>query len=934
MSKRVRGIPRQFRFPWRTPSQVERDVDDELEFHLTMRAEELERAGFPAEDAQREARRAFGNLAAARRDLAQSGRRGERQSRWRTIFEDWWRDVRYGVRSLARSPGFTAVAVIVLAVGIGANSAAFSLVNVLLQPALVADSDDVVAIFGRSAEQQSNWSGFSYPQYVELRNRNRVFSELATFTLRDVGVEENGITRSVRADFVSANYFRTLGVPLAHGRDFTFEEESREDSPVAIVSHAFWVRHGRDPGMLGSVLQINSANVAVVGIAAEGFTGHNPISPQLWVPLGLIEQLGTSRGGPAPRLDDPDNRWLPTLVGRIGADVSSADVDRDLDALARSLHETYPPADGVRQAFVAAPLPRFSIGNAPDGDVDSAFVAALTAVLTGLSGVVLLIACINLANMFLARGSGRRTEIAIRQALGGGRWRLVRQFLVEGLLLALAGGAAGLLLAYWGVASLLASAPTTVAIGALDPDRLDVRPGGFELTATLIACLVATLLFSLGPALKISGDVAATLKESAGGRAASLRGRARAWVSPRHLLIVTQVALSLALLTAGGLFIRGTIEAGKATPGFDLKPIALAELDPGLLGYDEARSRELFGEALERARALPGVESASLASLVPFGNMSTGRRVRISGARDDDALGVPAQYYVITDDYFATLGLPLLAGRTFTTAEAASPGGNRVAIIDEPLAERLFGGPSEALGRFIEFPSRTPSAPVPAVEIVGVAPGTHHRMTDRTPSPHAYLPFGQVPFAERFATGMHLHVRAAAGLDAATLLAPLRDALLARESALPVLSLQTMAQHRDDGLFLWGVRAGGRIFSLLGALALFLAVVGAYGVKAFLVARRTREIGVRMALGATRGHVVRQMLRESLGLTVAGLVLGLLLAAAVARLLSALLYGVDPIDPLVMTLAAAVLAAALLLAAYLPTRRATRIDPTTALRHE
>jgi putative ABC transport system permease protein len=931
--KRVRGIPRQFRFPWRSRSQIERDVDDELEFHITMRTEELEHAGMPPEEARREALRGFGNVDATRRELARAGQHSERQTRWRTMLEDCWRDVRYGARSLARSPGFTVVAVIVLAVGIGANSAAFSLVNVLIRPVLVADADDVVAIYAHRDE--GDWSGFSYPEYTDLRDLNRTFVDLAALAARDVGLMDDGITRRLRVDFVSANYFRTLGVPVARGREFTTAEEgSGGDAGVAIVSHNFWASHGRDPGMLGSVLQINGEPVAVVGIAAAGFTGHSPTSPELWLPLGLVERFEgdglfsrSDSGGLAPPL------LLPTLIGRIDADSSRDEVDTDLDVLAERLDALYPRADGARQSYVAAPLPRFSSGNSPEGDDDKIFVAVLAGTLTGLSGVVLLIACINLANMFLARGSGRRTEIAIRQALGGGRLRLVRQLLAEGLILALVGGAAGLLVAYWAVRALLSSLPTTVGIGVLAPETLDVRPGLFVFAATLVSCLVATLLFGLGPAWKISGDVAATLKESAGGHVACAAGRARALLAPRNLLIVGQVALSLALLTAGGLFLRGTIEAGRATPGFALEPIALAEIDPSLVGYDEPRSRELFRQALERVRALPGVESASLASLVPFGGRSITTSVEPAGSGQVNGVNI-AHYYIVADDYFRTLGLPVLAGRTFTAAEASFAGGNPVAIIDEPLAQQLFGGISQALGRFIEFPGQLPGMATPAVEIVGVAPGSRHRITDRVSSPHVYLPFGQVSFAQRFDTRMHLHVRVADGLDPATLLEPLRNELMAVDSALPVLSLQTMVGHRDDGLFMWGVRAGGRIFSMLGVLALFLAVVGAYGVKAFLVTRRTREIGVRLALGATPSDVMRQMLRESLGLTIAGLALGLLLAAAIARLLSSLLYGVSPIDPLVLTASAAILAAALLLAAYLPTRRATRIDPTTALRHE
>jgi predicted permease len=652
-----------------------------------MRAEELERAGMSADAARREALRGFGNFDATRRELARSGQRGERQTRWRTMLEDCWRDVRYGARSLARSPGFTAVAVLVLAVGIGANSATFSLVNLLvMKPTLIANADDVVAIYAQKSQRGS--SGFSYPEYTDLRDLNRAFSDLAAFTLRDVGLADGGMTRRVRADFVSTNYFRTLGVPVAQGRDFTAtEERAGGDAPVAIVSHALWVRHGRDPAMLGSLLRINAESVAVVGIAAEGFTGHFPAAPELWLPLGLVERFGRAPGESA-RLDDRENRGLPTLFGRIATDFSSSDVATDLDVLAERSHAQYPPSDGDRQSYFTTPPPRFSIGNAPDSDEERNFMAVLAAVLTSLSGIVLLIACINLANMFLARGAGRRTEIAIRQALGGGRMRLVRQLLVEGLLLALAGGAAGLLCAYWAVRALLSSLPTTLGIGGLQPETLDVR---LFRCVTLVSC-VATLLFGLGPAWRISGGVAATLKESAGGYVATTSRTARALLAPRNLLIVTQVALSLALLTAGGLFLRSSVEAGRATPGFALEPIALAELDPSLVGYDEPRSREVLRQALERARSLPGVESASLASLVPLDGTSVAAEVQAAGAEKSDRSPI-AFYYVIANDYFKTLALPMLAGRTFTAAEAFSAGGFGCDY-HVPLARTLRHGPS------------------------------------------------------------------------------------------------------------------------------------------------------------------------------------------------------------------------------------------------
>jgi predicted permease len=926
-------MPRQFRFPWRTPSQVERDVDDELEFHLAMRAEELERGGLSPAEARREAVHSFGDLKATRRELSESGRRGEQQVQWRTMLEDLWRDVRYGARSLARSPGFTLVAIVVLAAGIGANSATFNLVNVLLmRNTLVQDPEKVVAVFAQRADTPGSWSGFSHPEYTDLRDSARRFSDLAAFTLDQVGVAGEGVTRRVRADFVSANYFRTLGVPVWQGRDFTAAEESTGgDVPVAVVNHDFWVRNGRDPGLLGSVLQINGESVAVVGIAADGFTGHNPIPPELWLPLGSVERFGRrSPAGARAELDDRAARLLPTLIGRIGAESSRTDVETELDALAARFGAQTETADGVRNRYVATELPRYSIGNAPDSPDETAFIGVLGGLFTGMSSVVLLIACINLANMFLARGARRQSELAIRQALGSGRFRLVRQLMIEGMLLALAGGAAGLLVAYWAVRWLISSVPPIVAIGALPLETFSVRPGLFVLAATFVSCVVAALLFGLGPAWRITRDAGGALREGSQ-RVVPVSRRARALLAPRNLLIVAQVAMSLALLTAGGLFLRGTVEAGRTTPGFELEPIVLAELDPSLLGYDETRSREVFRQALERTRALPGVDSASLASLVPFGTTSRDGEVFAAGG---DADGINAHYYVVTDDYFLTLGLPLLRGRGFTPAETSSDGGNSVAIVDEPFAERLFGSAEDAVGRFIETRSPLPNVAPVTMEIVGIAPGTRHQMQERAPSPHLYLPFGQLTFAERFSTSMHLQVRVADTIDATAMLEPLRNELMAVDGALPVLSLKTMIEHRDGSLFMWAVRTAGRIFSVLGALALFLAVVGAYGVKAFLVTRRTREIGVRMALGATASAVMRQMLRESIGLTVAGLLVGSVLALGAARLVSRFLFGVSPLDPVVLTGAAALLAASLLLAAYLPTRRATRIDPSTALRQE
>ena len=926
--QRVRGIPRRFRFPWRTALEIRREVDEELRFHLDLRSEELQDGGLSPEAARREAHRQFGDFEATRRSLTARGRRGELQTRRRTMFEDFWRDTKYAWRSLTRSPGFTAIAVVVLALGIGVNAAMFSLINMLLvRQVLIDKPEQLVGVYSQNTERTDTYRAFSYPQYRDIRDQNRVFTDLAAHDMTIVGIEEGDVTRRVMAGIVSANFFRTFGVPVARGRDFEeVEEAPGSEAAVAVVSHDFWVRHGRDPDILGSTLRINGGLVDVVGVAAEGFTGQTAIfSPDLWVPLGLYERVsGLPTSGVPTSLKDRQNYQL-MLFGRWRPDQAADEAETELQALAARLEAAYPSAQGESYTYVVAPLPRLGVSTRP---MTENALTAPAVLLTAMSGVVLLIACLNLANMFLARGASRRTEMAIRLALGGGRSRLLRQMMTEGLLLALAGGAAGLVLAYWGTRWLLSSITALVPLGVTLV--LDVRPDPWVIAATAMACVLATLFFGLGPAFKLTaGNLLTGLKESAGDRGGGTgTSRARAFLAPRSLLIIAQVALSLVLLTAGGLFIRGALAAAQATPGFSLDSSLLVELDPSLLGHDENRSREIYRQVMERLRSLPEIENAALSSIVPFGSVTSTRGVQPAGPADPEA-AIPAHYYIIGDEYFESLRLPVLRGRGFTAAEARANSGAVVGILDEPLAKRLFPE-SDALGQRVQIPSRISGAEPVVIEVVGVVPGVRHQFWDKTPSPHLYVPFGQ-----RYAANMHIHLAVAQGVaDQSALLEKVRKEIRTIDSALPVLTLKTMLDHRDESLFLWLVRAGGKLFSVLGLLALFLALVGVYGVKAFVMARRTREIGIRMALGATRREVLWQMVREGSALTAAGLALGLLLAIGVAQLLSSMLYEVSSSDPLVFLGSTILLAAAATLAAYLPARRATRVEPTVALRHE
>jgi predicted permease len=560
-----------------------------------------------------------------------------------------------------------------------------------------------------------------------------------------------------------------------------------------------------------------------------------------------------------------------------------------------------------------------------------------------MAAVVLIIACMNLANMLLARGSARRREIAIRLSMGANRGRIVRQLLTEGFVLSLIGGAAGLVLTFWGLRSFAVSInPTLPLLVTIDPVP-DVR----VLAVTFGLALFSTLAFGLGPAWRLARtDVVTEMKE---GDRSGPRGRARRF-GFRHALAVGQIALSLALLTAAGLFMRGALNVRRAEPGFSLDRTILATLDPSLAGMDEARTRALYLRLMERVRALPGVKAASFASIVPFGDYTEERRLRRVGDQpatgaatdtgdmsygattsgpSDNATGIGANYYIVGRDYFQTLGIPILRGRGFTEAEEQGASGPPVAVIDEPLARKLFKG-ADPLGQQVYFPSKDASEARP-FEIVGVVRGTRHSLFDHEPVAHVFMPFGQ-----RFRSSMSLEVRTTAGGSEpdAAMLAAVRREIRAVDERLPIIGLMSMREHRDTGMASWMVRTNASLFSLFGALAALLAVVGVYGVRAYLVSRRSREIGIRMALGANTNDVVWMILREGLVLVAAGVAVGVLLAAGVGRLVASLLYEVSSFDPLVFVSASILLAFAALVACYVPARRATRVSPVTALRME
>ena len=824
-------------------------------------------------------------------------------------------DVRFGARTLLKTPGFTVVAVLVLAIGIGANTAMFTVVNALLLKPLGGQTDDLVGLYSHERDKTGSYRAFAYDNYVDIRNGNDVFDSLMAHTFSMVGVPAGDSTRQTFISVVSSNYFDTLGVPLAAGRAFTLDEERPNARvPVAIVTH----RH-RD--LLGKTVKINAIDFTVVGVTPRHFTGTMAlISPEMWLPLGMfdvvVNDIFKNNGLP---FADRRNQTL-VVAGRLKPGVTIEHANARLEGLSRQLEGAY-PAENKNQLLTVNPLSRLGISTSPSSDAPVAVAGTL---LMALSAVVLLIACLNIANMLLARGAARRKEIAIRLAVGGGRGRIVRQLLTEGLLLAGCGAAGGVLLASWATGSLASSLQAVMPLGiAFEP-----KPDLTVILATTTFAVLATVGSGLGPALKLSKtDLVVDLKALTADGSPRLGRR----FSARNVMVVGQIALSLMLLSMGGLFARGALKAASTNPGFSYDRQLLVGVDPTLVQYDQVRGRAATSAVLARIRAVPGIASAGLAATVPFGEFHEGHSVeRVGGpARQDLSARVNANYRVIGSDYFKTLDLPMIRGREFTEAEETSSTAPRVAIIDERLARRLFGD-DEPLGqmiRYTERPGERTKNDGEAMEIVGVAAPVRDQLFDRQVEPAIYEPWGR-----NYRGNMFIHARAAQSGTEADLLRAIRADIRAYDPRLPVVQATTMTAFHDRSLELWAVRAGGRAFLSVGLLALLLAVVGLYGVKSYLVSQRTREIGIRMALGARPADVLGMVLKDGAMLSAAGVALGLPLAALLGFGVSSMLYDVKPLDPVVFIAAPVSLAVAAMVATWLPARRATRVTPLTALR--
>ncbi len=747
--------------------------------------------------------------------------------------------------------------------------------------------------------------------------------------------EEKGDTRRAAAAVVTANYFSVLGVPPAQGRTFSLAEATPGSSaPVVMVSHLFWKKHHFDPALLGSTLLINSRPFTVVGIMPEGFTGTTALfHTELWLPLGVYDQMRNDAAADVGRaLNDPMNPAL-MILGRLKPGVTAAAARSGMQALSVGLAQTFPDVQADR-TLTAAPPSRFASGS---NDRAVAWVGVL---LLGMAAIVLLVACLNLANMLLARGTARRKEFALRVALGGRRGRIIRQLLTEGFLLALISGIAGLLLALW------ASDLLAVSLGRMIPIDLvwTAEPRPVLLAATFGLCVLSTLGFAFGPALRLSrSDAMVHLKENAAEDVVRRRWK----FLPRNPLVSAQVALSLALLTCAMLFIRSATRAGAGATdtGLHGEGVYLVEIDAGLGGRDRPQAMDLYRRLSERFAALPGVLGVSVAVDVPLSGQDFEKPVHRASGRPGGKSDTTAKWNGVGEDYFKTIGLPLLRGRAFTSAEANQAGEPPVVIINEKLAGQLWPE-GDALGQRLQLDGvKAKKAPVAGkggtgpeeagsaatYEVIGIVPVTRHNLFETSSDAGLYL-----PFARGFNSHVFFQVKfASPGRDGETAAVDmLRRAVQEIDGTLPVLSLKSFASHLDNNIQIWIVRAGAALFSAFGLLALCLAVVGIYGVLAYSVARRTREIGIRMALGAHPGSVQRMILGEGAVMLGNGLVFGFLLALAIGKIVAGLLYRVDALDPVAFTAAPAVLAVTAFFACWLPANRATKVAPMVALRTE
>jgi predicted permease len=883
------------------------ELDIELRAHIDALTEENVRRGMSEQEARFAARREFGGI--------EQTKESYRDQRGLPFFETLMQDLRYASRMLVKNPGFTAVTILTLALGIGANTGLFSLVNsVLLGNLPVRNPQELVVIKYTDARSQEAEEDFSYPMYQAIRDKNTVFANVLTRSGLDFNASYGGQSERAVGEMVSGNYFETLGVQPFLGRLIGPEDDRTPGAhPVAVLSYGYWQRRfGSDPAIVGRNIVLNDNPIRVIGITPPGFYGTEMArNPDIRVPMMMATVF---RPVPANRLQNPRHRWM-TVLARRKPEVSVAQAQASLDilyhqVLAAELQEPGASVNAHDKERSLASRIQLLPGNQGFAHLRTEMERPLLLMFC-VTGIVLLVACANLANLLLARNAKRRQEISVRLAIGAGRGRLIRQWLTESLLLSVLGGCAGVFVAYWAKTALLGFLPAQYSANLRAP--MDLQVLGFA----LLASLMTGLLFGIAPALQLShAGVSIALRADAPSIASGER-----LFSLRSALIFLQVALSLPLLIGAGLFLHSLRNLRGVNTGFTKENVFLATLNPAMNGYPQARIKSLYEELLARVRTLPGVRAASLTTSSVISGGWDQEGVKVEGYQPGPDENMSPNAAVVSPGYFATMGIAFVEGRDFTEQDtAARP---KVVIINETMAHYFFGS-KDPLGKRIGTDD-DPKVP-PDREIIGVVKDAKYVHLSEAPRRHFYAPMAQ----EERLFDMTLQIRTSG--DPEKIGDLVRAQVHDLDANLPLYATTTLEIQIDNSLA--QERLLTWLSSLFGLLATLLASLGLSGVVAFSVARRTREIGIRMALGAQPGDILRNVVSHMAFLVTAGMAVGLAAAYGLSRVLRTMLFEVGSTDLVAFVGACFLLGAVAALAAYLPAQRATQVDPVVALRYE
>jgi putative ABC transport system permease protein len=816
-----------------------------------------------------------------------------------------WKDLRYAFRMLVNSPGFTIVAVLALGLGIGANTAIYSVFNGMLwRPLPVRDPQQIVVMATKSASSQFP-NQVSYPDFQDYRQLKSVFADVAAYAPNPVNFGAQGRPERAWAEMVSGNYFSMLGLETVCGRTFAPDEGWIADKdPLIILSYKFWQnRFSGNPAVIGQTVQVNNHAFTIIGVAPERYHGaYYFLDPDFYLPITSIGLLDPSAAGDLNKRD----ATIVRLIGRLQPGVSALQAEAAAEPLDRRLAQDFPD---LHKGLSLLVLPELKARPEPGF---GGFMATAAIIFMSLVGLVLLIACSNVANLILARANGRRKEFATRAALGASRGRMVRQLLTESVLLSVFGGILGVVVARAAAVALMSvRIPTDIPIRLFDL-RMDWRVFGFTFLAALLTGMIAGLV----PALRASrADLADTLK--AGGRSG---GASAGHHRFRNALVVAQVAISLLLLACAGFFIRSLQNSARVDMGFRVDHMLMMSMDIGLQGYDEERGQQFYKQVGDRVRSLAGVRDASITAYIPMGYENSEINVFPDGQAVDDKSKTEIAFIdMVQPNYFRTAGTPVVQGREFTDADTATA--PKVAIINDTFAKTIWPD-QNALGKI--FRSEKNGAPI---QVVGITHTGKYLFLYEPPELYVYFPLTQ-----RYVSSAHLLVYTDG--DPQRLLPAVRDQIQKLDAGLPLYSVSTMEAHVRFGKPLLPARLGAMLVGAFGLLGLVLAAVGLYGVVSYSVSQRTQEIGIRSALGAQRSNVLAMILRQGLGMALIGISVGVVLSFALFRGLSSMLYGVKSTDLVTLAFVSAMLLAVAFAASYVPALRATHVDPVVALREQ